>query len=283
VAAKRGARLVVVSEHSAPYIFGATQTELERLVAKVDELEASAQWFLDEIDIRPGSRVVDIGCGPMGILNLLSDRVGPYGEVIGVERETRFVEAARRDLTKRGLNNVRVIQADALKTGLEKNSFDLVHERLVLINVPAREALLAEMLSLLRPGGTLAVENNDNISWLCYPDHPSWKILRDTYFTAFHANGGDLFLGRRLPGLLRAAGVQDVQVKVHVDVVKPGSHRRTHIFSLLDSLHDKIIALGLLSEQELAIHRETLREHLANSDTVIIDKLHVQAWGRKAG
>jgi SAM-dependent methyltransferase len=274
--------VVAFSEQSATYIFGGTQTELERLLAKVDELEAYACWFLDSIDIRPGSRVVDIGCGPMGILNLLSDRVGPHGEVIGVEREARFVETARSELTKRGLNNVKVIQADALKTGLEKNSFDLVHERLVMINVPEREALLDEMLSLLRPGGTVAVENNDNVSWLCHPEHPSWKVLRDTYFTAFHANGGDPFLGRRLPGLLRAAGVEDVQVKVHVDVVKPGSHRRTHLFSLLDSLHDKIIALGLLSEQELAIHREALRGHLESSDTVIFDKLHVQAWGRKA-
>ena len=274
--------MVAVSEQSATYIFGGTQTELERLLAKVGELEAYARWFLDKIDIRPSSRVVDIGCGPMGILNLLSDRVGPRGEVIGVEREARFVDAARSELSKRGLNNVKVIQADALKTGLDKNSFDLVHERLVLINVPEREALLAEMLSLLRPGGTVAVENNDNISWLCHPEHPSWKILRDTFFTAFHANGGDPFFGRRLPGLLRAAGVQDVQVKVHVDVVKPGSHRRTHLFSLLDSLHDKIIALGLLSEQELAIHREALRGHLENVDTVIFDKLHVQAWGRKA-
>jgi len=218
----------------------------------------------------------------MGILNLLSDRVGPHGEVIGVEREARFVETARRELTRRGLNNVKVIQADALKTGLEKNSFDLVHERLVLINVPEREALLAEMLSLLRPGGTLAVEDNDNVSWLCHPEHPSWTILRDAFFAAFHANGGDLFVGRRLPGLLRAVGVEDVQVKVHVDAVRPGSHRRTHLFSLLDSLRDKIIALGLLSEQELAFHTEALRGHLENSDTVIIDKLHVQAWGRKA-
>lgn len=273
---------MTVSEQSAKYIFGGTQTELERLVSKVDELEPYARWLLDNIDIRPGSRVVDIGCGPMGILGLLSDRVGPYGEVVGVERETRFVDAARSALAKRGLKNVKVIQADALKTGLEKNSFDLVHERLVLTNIPEREALLAEMLSLLRPGGRLAVGNNDNVSWLCHPEHPSWKILRDAFSAAFHSNGGDLFLGRRLPGMLRAAGVRDVQVKVHVDVVKPDSPRRRHLFSLLDSLHDKIIALGLISEQELAAHRKALNEHLENSNTVIIDKLHVQAWGCKA-
>src|SRR4030095_9376208 len=108
--------MFAVSEQSAAYMFGGTQTELERLLAKVDELEGRAGWFLDHIDIKTGSRLVDIGCGPMGILNLLSDRVGPHGEVIGVEREARFVETARSELTRRGLNNVKVVMADALKT-----------------------------------------------------------------------------------------------------------------------------------------------------------------------
>jgi hypothetical protein len=66
-------------------------------------------------------------------MNLLSERVGPDGAVVGVEREPRFVDMARTQLSERGLRNVSVANADALKTGLEKNSYDIVHERLVLI------------------------------------------------------------------------------------------------------------------------------------------------------
>jgi protein-L-isoaspartate O-methyltransferase len=66
-------------------------------------------------------------------MNLLSERVGSDGVVVGVEREPRFVEMAQAEVTQRGLRNVQVINADALRTGLEKNSFDVVHERLVLI------------------------------------------------------------------------------------------------------------------------------------------------------
>jgi protein-L-isoaspartate O-methyltransferase len=61
-------------------------------------------------------------------------------EEIGLEREQRFVEMVRAEIVKRGLGNVTMIQADAINTGLEKGSFDLVHERLVLINVSTREA-----------------------------------------------------------------------------------------------------------------------------------------------
>src|SRR5579859_387768 len=146
---------MIFVNHSVSYPLGGTQTELQRLLAQAEVYEPESNWLLDQIGIQPGWRAVDVGCGPIGILNLLCQRVGPHGLVVGLEREPRFVEMARAEIAKRGLRNVRVVHADALNTGLEKNAYDLVHERLVLINVAARDAFLAEMLSLLRPGGTL--------------------------------------------------------------------------------------------------------------------------------
>ena len=140
---------------AVPYVLGGTQTEQQRLITQAQGLEQPARWLLDQIDIRPGSRAADVGCGPIGIMNLLSERVGPDGRVVGVEREPRFFEMARTEQNKRDLRNVQLVNADAVKTGLEKNSYDVVHERLVLINIPlaTQQAILTEMLSLLRPGG----------------------------------------------------------------------------------------------------------------------------------
>jgi SAM-dependent methyltransferase len=162
---------------SVPYILGTTLTEQRRLIAQAQGLEDYAAWMLDRIPIRPGFRAVDVGCGPIGIMNLLSERVGSHGAVGGVERESRFADMARAELKERGLPNVRVVNADALKTGLEKNHYDMVHERLVLINIPptSQQALLAEMLSLLKPGGTIALEEFDFASYVCYPAHTSWE------------------------------------------------------------------------------------------------------------
>ena len=145
------------STQSQSYPLGGTSTERDRLLSQAEQYEPTANWLLDQIGVQDGWRAVDIGCGPIGILNLLSERVGPKGVVIGLERERRFVEMARAEIAKRGMGNVTMVQGDGLNTGLEKGSFDLVHERLVLINVSAREAFLTEMLSLLRPGGTVAL------------------------------------------------------------------------------------------------------------------------------
>ena len=120
---------------AVPYVLGGTQTEQSRLIKQAQGLEKSARWLLDQIGIRPGSQVVDVGCGPIGIINLLSERVGPCGLVIGVEPEDRFFEMAQAERGRRGLQNVKLVHADATNSGLPKNSYDFVHERLVLINM----------------------------------------------------------------------------------------------------------------------------------------------------
>lgn len=271
----------MVAAEAQHYPLGGTQTERDRLLAQARQYEPAANAFLDRLSIKPGSCAIDIGCGPIGILDLLSQRVGPSGTVVGLEREARFVEMARAEVARRGLTNVTIVQADGIETGLEKGSFDLVHERLVMINVSSREAFLTEMLSLLRPGGTIVLEDVDNVSWLCQPAHPSWTVLLDAFHTIFHVGGGDGFVGRRLPGFLKSAGIEDVQVNITVESPPQGDYRRTHLISLIDSVHDKIVAKGILDEPSLNKYREALQQHLADPTTTVIDKLFVQAWGRK--
>ena len=64
------------------YILGSSDAERERLIRQSAAHEPEAIWLLDQIGVQPGWRAVDVGCGPLGILNLLSDRVGPTGAVV---------------------------------------------------------------------------------------------------------------------------------------------------------------------------------------------------------
>jgi hypothetical protein len=59
------------------YFLGDTLTELDRLVAQAEGFEREARRLLDRIGIRPGWRALDVGCGPIRILPLLAERLGP--------------------------------------------------------------------------------------------------------------------------------------------------------------------------------------------------------------
>ena len=272
-----------MSSQSVAYALGGTLTEQQRLIAQAEGLQAHTKWLLDQIGVASGQKTVDVGCGPIGILNLLSAQVGRDGVVIGVEREPRFFDMARAEVDTRHLQNVKLIRADAVHTGLERNSYDFVHERLLLINFPPalQHALLTEMIALLKPGGTIAVQEFDSASYVCYPEHPSWSLLLGIWNDTFHDAGGNEFVGRSIRRLLRSAGVENVSTKVHVEVAKVGEYRRTHLLSLLQSMEDSVVASGRITKTELKRHMTALSEHLADPETTLIDKLVVQAWGQK--
>src|SRR5262245_59669686 len=100
-----------IAGHGAPmwtpasqgYIFGGTDIERQRLMAQAESLELPAQWLLDQIGIQSGWHAIDIGCGPLGILHLLSERVGSGGAVVGLEREARFATMAQNEVVRRKL------------------------------------------------------------------------------------------------------------------------------------------------------------------------------------
>ena len=115
---------------SEPYFLGYRQAEQERLERQANQLAQESAWLFDEIGVGDGWRVVETGCGPRGCLNLLSERVGATGRVIGVERSHEHVERAKQFVIHERLSNVEVLHADARSTGLPAGTFDLATARL---------------------------------------------------------------------------------------------------------------------------------------------------------
>jgi ubiquinone/menaquinone biosynthesis C-methylase UbiE len=139
------------------YILGADDIERTRLLAQCEIHRPEGERLLERLEISSGQRVLDVGCGPLGVLDLLSARVGPTSEVVGLDNEPHMIEFAEHTITERGLTNVKLLQRDAVATGLPADYFDLAHERLVLINVPAPQDVVTEMICVVRPGGWVAV------------------------------------------------------------------------------------------------------------------------------
>src|SRR5262245_66680291 len=89
------------------YLLGYRRAEQERLQEQARQLADESSWLFDQLAIASGARVLELGCGPHGCLDLLAQRVGPSGTVIGVERSGDAVEMARAMVREQGLGNVR--------------------------------------------------------------------------------------------------------------------------------------------------------------------------------
>jgi ubiquinone/menaquinone biosynthesis C-methylase UbiE len=84
-----------VTDTAPGYVLGSSDAERQRLVRQARVFAAEASWLLDQAGAKPGWRAVDLGCGPLGIMDLLCDRVGATGETVGVDNEARMVAMAR--------------------------------------------------------------------------------------------------------------------------------------------------------------------------------------------
>jgi hypothetical protein len=106
--------------------------------------------------------------------------------------------------------------------GTAKGDVRFGNARLVLVNVPEPQQIVAELAALVKPGGWVAFHEADWIAHLCDPPSEAWSTLVDLFVAYSEKNGIDPFVGRKLPRLLRGAGVEDVHVNPLVHVYPRG-------------------------------------------------------------
>ncbi|MCA1843513.1 MAG: methyltransferase domain-containing protein, partial [Actinobacteria bacterium] len=182
------------------YILGTEERRrLEVLEQCLDPITAQS---LDAIGVAEGWRCLEVGAGGGSVTRMLCNRVGPSGLVTAVDLDTRFVDELDE-------NNLAVHQRDILAAGLPGRDYDLVHARLLLLHLPTREKLLEEMVSVLRPGGWLLVEDLDVFPLAPLTDG-LYARLMDAVIAAFHAANVATTFGRQLPVLFDRAGLENV-------------------------------------------------------------------------
>ena len=262
------------------YLLGRAEDEVVRLKRQIATLAPDSGAQLDRIGITPGERVVDIGCGPGGVLHLLAERVGPAGSVLGIERSPRFAELARHFVTDLGLSHVEIRESDAYDTGLPHGSFDGAHMRLVLVNVPEPERMVREMVSLVRPGGWVASFEADYLPYCCDPPLEAWTRLLEAYSGYARTQGIDLSVGRRTHSLFRDAGAVDIRVDAVVHVFPPDHERRRFPSALIGNVRERLIEGGFVTRAEIDRDLASLESHLADPGVQVISNMFFRLTGR---
>jgi SAM-dependent methyltransferase len=123
--------------------------------------------LVDQAEVRPGMRVLDVGCGKGAVTIRAAHCVGPAGMVTGIDLAAPMLDQARARARRACLDQTRFERADAGNPPYPSQSFDVVLAGYVIQFLPRPDLAVRRWWSLLKPGGTLA------FSWGLAQD-PAW-------------------------------------------------------------------------------------------------------------
>lgn len=170
--------------------------------------ENSAAYLLSHL--RPGLRLLDVGCGPGTLTVDLARHVAP-GAVLGIDRAPEVLEPARRHAAQADAV-VEFAVGDVYALALPAASFDVVHAHQVLQHLTDPVAALSEMRRVLRPGGIVAVRDSDYSCFAWAPLDPLLTRWLELYRAVARRNRAEPDAGRFLKTWARAAGFESLAV-----------------------------------------------------------------------
>jgi SAM-dependent methyltransferase len=257
------------------YIFG---KEDDLSVRRFRALEAifdpGTKRILTDLGVNAGWSCLDVGAGSGSIAAWLCNHVGPDGEVLATDLDTRYLE-------RLPARNLQVQNHDVRCDPLPEGRFDLVHTRLVLMHLRDRRRIMASLISALKPGGWLLVEEFDALS---LRSDPNINPAESTFATlrAMHRvivdRGVELRCGRLLGGWLRGFGLRDIGSEGRMFMWRGGSIGADLTRANIEHLRDEILTSGLISKGQL----EEDLAGLGREDFQFPSPILWAVWGRQA-
>jgi SAM-dependent methyltransferase len=175
-----------------------------------------SEWMCDAARVGPGSRVLDLACGPGPLATLAAQRVGPGGHVVATDLSPDMVAITQRKKREQRLDNLDVFEMDMQAMTVPAASFDAVTCRFGLMFCPDPVLGASESRRVLKPGGRFAVA--------------VWDVpAKNPFFTSIQGPLGEFLTmpppDPNAPGIfrlappgelervLRAAGFSDINVE----------------------------------------------------------------------
>ena len=218
---------------------------LEHRGRNADEV-AARNAYLTLLGMRPGERVLEVGCGTGVVLRDLARRVGPNGSALGLDPSPALLAIARELADKAGLGqSIELREGDARVLPFGAAEFDAALAVTTLAHIPDGRRAIRELVRVVRPGGRVGIFERDPDSYIVA--HPDRALTRRIVAARSDHGSADGWLARALPRLMAAAGLRDVQVRAFTSIETDPAGFYS---SLADRSADTAIGAGVISEEE---------------------------------
>jgi SAM-dependent methyltransferase len=274
--------MAIATLQQTEYPLGHEPRELDRLTLQARLFEPVSRRLFEAAGVRPGMRVLDVGCGCGDVSFLLRSIVGEGGEVVGIDRASRAVTTATARARAQGLYNVRFVECDAMEC-IPDPQFDAVVGRLVLMFASEPEVMLRHLTERLRPGALVMFQEFDVQVARAVPAAPTVDRTIALIRTALRAAGADDMLGLKLRTVFEGAGLSAPQLRYEAIVASGPGHAAFQVYAeVCRSLIPTIERFGLadvrdLDPDTLAVRMEA---EVVMQHGVIITPALVGGWTR---
>jgi SAM-dependent methyltransferase len=230
----------------ARYVLDGSDEDLRRLLRISALLSPTTRTALATVDIGPGWRVVECGCGPLGALPILSELVGPSGTVVGLDFTESTVERAREVVTELGLRNVEVRVADNNDSAaMIGGPYDLAFTRCFLMHQRDPLHTLTRIGDALRPGGWLvAMEPLPSPPPFSVPPLDDLRVAWDLLYRAVVRGGASPSAIYDLPATADQAGFDVVELGGCFQPTDPATGFALHAATTA-AVRERVIASGV--------------------------------------
>jgi 2-polyprenyl-3-methyl-5-hydroxy-6-metoxy-1,4-benzoquinol methylase len=267
---------------ASTYLLGHADAEVRRLLLQARLYDDYTEHALRLAGLRPGMRVLDVGCGPGDVSFAAARLVGSKGTVLGIDAAADIIELARIRATEQGVPSVRFEQTTVGDLALDE-PVDAVVGRLILMHLPDPVAALRQLAGLLRPGGVIAFSEFDMTGARSVPDIPLWRATMDTIIGIFTGLGLDPTFAATLPTLFRRAGLGTPRLALGAPV---GGADNAELLALaievVRSLLPAAEKLGLVTEDiadpDALLPR--IRAEVAAAGAIVTPPVLISAWSR---
>jgi ubiquinone/menaquinone biosynthesis C-methylase UbiE len=247
----------------------------------VGGLSRHSEAVFPVLPVRPGDRVLDVGCGFGDTAIRLAERVGPQGMVVGIDCCDAFLDIARKEVAARGLKNVKFMRGDA-EIALPAENFDFVFARFGTMFFANPVAGLRNMRKALRPGGRMV-----HIVWRRRADNPWLSMAKDVVLRFLPEPGADaqtcgpgpfsMADEQMVTGMMRAAGYENIEFRrVDAPVLVGNDVKDAIEFQLAIGPAGEVFReAGALAEKKRAeiegALAEAIKGHAVASEGIIMD------------
>jgi ubiquinone/menaquinone biosynthesis C-methylase UbiE len=257
----------------------ASSDELARLEEQGRVLGPATRMILAAAGIRPGMRVLDLGCGVGDVAFLAADLVGPDGHVVGVDLWTDALARARLRAEQAGLAQVQFVAGD-IHDPAPGGSFDAIVGRLILMHLPDPVAVLRQQATVLRAGGLVVPIEYDIHTTRSLPPVPLVSQALAWLIEAF-AKAGVATIGPRLWSVLQEAGLRPlgmIGVQPHLGPDDPAAVALAE--GVIRAVAPLIERTGIATAEEIDVETfgPRLRGELQANSAVLAAPVLLSAW-----